>query len=70
MKGKVVFVNFWATWCEPCRDEMGSMEGLNKTMAYKPFQVLSIVFNDDLNMTNLPNEWEQHFPDLAIQARN
>jgi thiol-disulfide isomerase/thioredoxin len=52
LKGKVVFVNFWATWCKPCRDEMPSMEALNKAMAGKPFQMLSIVFNDDLDMAN------------------
>jgi cytochrome c biogenesis protein CcmG/thiol:disulfide interchange protein DsbE len=52
LKGKVVFVNFWATWCKPCRDEMPSMEALNKAMAGQPFQMLSIVFNDDLDMAN------------------
>jgi peroxiredoxin len=52
LKGKVVFVNFWATWCKPCRDEMASMEALNKVMAGQPFQMLSIVFNDDLDMVN------------------
>ena len=50
LKGKVVFVNFWATWCKPCRDELPSMEKLNKTMAGQPFQMLSIVFNDDLQL--------------------
>jgi cytochrome c biogenesis protein CcmG/thiol:disulfide interchange protein DsbE len=50
LKGKVVFVNFWATWCKPCRDEMPSMEALNRAMADKPFQMLSIIFNDDLDM--------------------
>jgi len=52
LKGKVVFINFWATWCKPCRDEMPSMEALNKAMAGQPFQMLAIVFNDDLDMAN------------------
>ena len=50
LQGRVVFVNFWATWCKPCREEMPSMEALNKSMAGQPFQMLSIVFNDDLQL--------------------
>jgi len=52
LKGKVVFVNFWATWCKPCRDEMPSMEALNKAMTGQPFQMLGIAFNDDLQMAD------------------
>jgi len=50
LKGKVVFVNFWATWCKPCRDEMPSMIALDTAMADKPFQMLAIVFNDDFHL--------------------
>ncbi len=41
-RGKVVLINFWATWCEPCRDEMPSMQRLQKRFAGKPFVVLAI----------------------------
>lgn len=41
-KGKVVLINFWATWCPPCRREMPSMERLYKKYEDKGFTVLAI----------------------------
>jgi thiol-disulfide isomerase/thioredoxin len=41
-RGKVVLVNFWATWCPPCRREMPSMEHLYQKLREKPFAVLAI----------------------------
>lgn len=46
-QGKVVFVNFWATWCEPCKEEMPSMERLYKVMKSKPFEILAISLDQD-----------------------
>lgn len=42
LKGKVVLLNFWATWCPPCREEIPSMMKLNTFMAGKPFQMVCV----------------------------
>src|SRR5467141_2437482 len=41
-RGKTVLVNFWATWCAPCREEMPSIERLRRTLDGKPFAVLAV----------------------------
>ena len=41
-RGQVVLLNFWATWCGPCRAEMPSIERLRGSMAGKPFAVLAV----------------------------
>lgn len=38
----MVLINFWATWCEPCREEMPSIRKLRDALAGKPFAVLAV----------------------------
>lgn len=46
LKGKVVLLNFWATWCPPCREEIPSMMKLNNAMAGKPFQMVAVSIDE------------------------
>lgn len=47
-KGSVVFINFWATWCEPCIDELPSIEILFRQFSKNPqFKVITLLFKDN-----------------------
>ena len=41
-RGTVLLVNFWATWCAPCRDELPSLERLRDALRGRPFEVLAV----------------------------
>lgn len=41
-KGKTVLVNFWATWCEPCKEEMPTLQNLQAKLGSDKFQVITI----------------------------
>jgi peroxiredoxin len=45
-RGKIVFLNFWASWCVPCREEMPAMEKLYQEYKDKNFVILAIATKD------------------------
>ena len=64
-KGRLTLVNFWATWCAPCRKEMPSLEELSNQIGGDTFQVVTIAtmrsseeavkkFFNDNNIIDLP----------------
>jgi thiol-disulfide isomerase/thioredoxin len=46
-KGKVVLLNFWATWCPPCREEVPSLAKLDAAMLGKNFQMLAVAIDKE-----------------------
>jgi thiol-disulfide isomerase/thioredoxin len=49
LKGKVVVINFWATWCPPCRREMGSLERLYQATKHKNVEMLAVNIGEDMD---------------------
>jgi DsbE subfamily thiol:disulfide oxidoreductase len=48
LKGSVVFINFWATWCPPCIEEMPSIQNLYRGFKdNKEFRMVTILYKDD-----------------------
>lgn len=46
LRGKVVLVNFWATWCEPCLAEMPSLQRLRTLLGTERFEVLGVNYQE------------------------
>lgn len=63
LKGKVVVVNFWATWCPPCRREFPSMERLREKMSGQPVVILAV------NEGETAETIEQFISTLDVQPR-
>jgi peroxiredoxin len=64
-RGKVILINFWATWCLPCRIEMPSMEKLYAKFNNDGFTILAIdMLEDDDSVRAFKEEYKLNFPIL------
>ena len=68
-KGKVIFLNFWATWCGPCRIEMPSMEAVYQKLKNKGFEIVAVNLGESRNeVSAFMNEYNLSFP-AALDTR-
>tara|TARA_A100000164_G_C21335053_1_gene508286 strand:+ start:22 stop:531 length:510 start_codon:yes stop_codon:yes gene_type:complete len=52
-KGKLLILNFWATWCEPCKEEMPSLENLQTKLGLNKLKIFTInIGNENLKKVN------------------
>jgi thiol-disulfide isomerase/thioredoxin len=63
-KGKVVVVNFWATWCEPCREEMPRFVKLQDEYGDKGLQFVGIAIDDADKVQRFASEIHLNYPTL------
>ncbi len=47
LRGKVILMDFWGTWCPPCRESVPMLRKLNKKYAGKPFQLVGVSSDND-----------------------
>ncbi|MDR3173061.1 MAG: TlpA family protein disulfide reductase [Treponema sp.] len=69
LRGKVVFLNFWATWCGPCRAEMPSMETLYGRFKDRGLEILAVNLQESpRQVAAFMEQWGFTFP-AALDSR-
>ena len=67
-RGKVLVLNFWATWCSPCREEMPEFDALQKELGGKGLQFVGVAIDDPAVVRGYLAKYPVNYPILVGDA--
>jgi thiol-disulfide isomerase/thioredoxin len=67
-RDQTLVVNFWATWCEPCRDEMPALSRLNERFSPKGVKFVGIAVDNSANVADFSKKLAVGYPLLVAGA--
>ena len=65
LKGKVVYLDFWASWCGPCRDSFPWMEAMHKKYAAQGLEIIAVNLDQEPELAQ--KFLKQYAPDFRIE---
>ena len=66
--GKLIFLNFWATWCPPCKKEIPTFIELQKTYGDQGFQIIGIAIDNEEAVAEYAKKIAINYPTLVVEA--
>ncbi|HEY5056847.1 MAG TPA: TlpA disulfide reductase family protein [Acidobacteriaceae bacterium] len=66
LKGKIVLVSFWATWCPPCRKEMGDLNAIYMHYQSQGLVILSVTNEDPMTVVKWSQQFGEYHPPVLL----
>ena len=55
LKGQIVVINLWATWCAPCRDEMPMLDDMQRKLTGYNVRIIGVLVDDEISVSKVRN---------------
>ncbi len=68
-QGKVIMLNFWASWCSPCQFEIPRFVNYQKRYAQQGLQIIGIGLDEQKKLANVERSLEMNYPTLVISQQ-
>jgi len=65
--GKIVFLNFWATWCPPCKKEIPAFIELQQAYGNQGFQIIGLALDNENDVIEYAKEIGMNYPSLIVE---